>query len=215
MDKQEKQYFPGDPLFVKIGDQGSRLLRTVHDLAGMNQAFEKAEKTVDGRDTKIDDLKKDWKFYGIYRNKTNVQNQGFAMGESYHRDELDIGRHQQELINVDVFGRSKIVNFFGKVQRGDHLGLALFEYQDTTDGIRPIGVADGVAQRKTRYFPTKNGEVIKTKLNNGKGMQVGSILASIPLGICSFSTREYKFKEENVTRRVNIADKHQLEILML
>lgn len=199
-DGRQAHYCAGDLLFVKK-DQ-SRLLRTVHDLVSINNALKEA----DGKPDEVQRIVDEYNFYGIYRNKTNVENQGFAAGSFRHQDALQTGRNQQELVNVDVFGRSKIFNIFGKVRRGDHLGLALFNYDN-----------------KTRYFPTLNGDVVPVEharklYKDSKTPQEilnGTVLSHIPLGICSFSTKTIEWNKDNVHDFNKIKKLPQLEFLML
>lgn len=212
-DGRQTHYCAGDPLFVK--KDHSRRLRTVHDLVSINNAFEDAENNKN-TDT-VNNIIDEYKFYGIYRNKTNVENQGFASGSFRHQDALQTGRNQQELINVDVFGRSKIFNIFGKVKRGDHLGLALFKYEGK--------LSDGSSASLTRYFPTLNDEVVPVKhfkkiyesknLSTQPSIISGQVLSHIPLGICSFSTKSTEWGIDKVHDFNKIRELPQLEFLML
>lgn len=186
-------------MFVKKDARGR--LRTVQDLVGMNRSFKQIETTTPGAQAmkvKADELVDEYNFYGIYRNKTNVENQGYATGSSYHQDDLSRGRNQQELINVDVFGRSKVGNMFTAnraVLRGDHLGLALCQLREGN-------------KMSTRFVPTLNGEPPSNYSD-------WAILQRIPLGICSFSTRKVSWAPTHIEDEDKNRKLPQLELLML
>ena len=201
-DSRQLNFFPGDIMFVKKDARGR--LRTVQDLVGMNRSFKQIETTTQGAQAmkdKADELVDEYNFYGIYRNKTNVENQGYATGSSYHQDDLSRGRNQQELINVDVFGRSKVGNMFTAnraVLRGDHLGLALCQ--------SVLGL--GLDETRTRFVPTLNGEPPSEYSD-------WAILQRIPLGICSFSTRKVSWARTQIEDEDKNRKLPQLELLML
>ena len=200
-DRRQLNFFPGDIMFIKKDTRGR--LRTVQDLVGMNRSFmaiEDSEETADERRDKTDALIKEYNFYGIYRNKTNVENQGYTRGSSYHQNDVPRGKSQQELINVDVFGRSKVGNMFSSdtnVLRGDHLGLALITY-------------DHLDRTRTRFVPTLNGK-LSYIAPSGKT----EILRWIPLGICSFSTRKVAWTKDIIEDADKNRKLPQLELLML
>ena len=106
-----------------------------------------------------------WNFFGILRND--------MMAES----------NLQKLLNVDVFGRAMIGNIFGKVKRGDHVGLILRRvrtdqvyggFMQPAGNILPSAVIkqqgnkdrlqDGVLQ----LLPSVNGECCLDGLNGGE-----------------------------------------------
>lgn len=126
LDGWEKQYQQGSLIFVNKSNAiaPSRLCTTA-DLPTMNWILEKAYEKPTGNQTakqhpmyKMKQLydaggneglegKDGWNFHGIYRN------------------DMDMQSSLQRLINVDVFGRAMVGNIWGKMNRGDVLGIGL------------------------------------------------------------------------------------------
>jgi hypothetical protein len=107
------------------------------------------------------------------------------------------GKAQQMLINVDVFGRSKIANIFGTVKKGDHVGLVLY--------------SGGHFQ----FRPTVNSKVpakLAAEFHDEK-----EPIMHIPIGIVSFTSRPVS--ERKIVRalldRDGMTKLPQIEILIL
>ena len=107
----EKNYKHGYPLFVKSGT-GSNKQQTVGDIATVNWDLRHNEAS--------DEDYHEWNFMGVFRNELGGD-QPFGK-RKYNQ--------LQRLFNIDVMGRSKISNIFGKkVKTGDHVALALVRMQ--------------------------------------------------------------------------------------
>ena len=185
----------GDILFVK--KKAERYLSTVKNIFMLNhhlvtlakQDVEKALKEA-----------REWMFYGFYRNETNVTNA--PMPGTYYPPSQH--KNHQSLINVDVFGRSNIINIFGDPEKrttrcmsGDLVGLAL--YSSTDD-------------KKVMYLPTHNG----TPTFDVSGWTKEDL--NIPLGVVTFPKRTGRFsKLENLSQQYNKDNKKMcsMEILIV
>lgn len=182
------EYFPGDIIFTKRGIKGR--LQTIADLTQMNKGMDATDKA---RDSSLDT----YNFFGVYRNETNIE------GSSSMSAGRLSARKQQMLINVDVFGRSRIANIFGAVKQGDHVGLMLFKDEE---------------QNATwQYRPCVNGQVPK-KINAtyiGEGEFKESL--HIPIGVVSFTSRPVSAAavKEALNDRDKMTKLPQIEILML
>jgi len=178
--KTHIDYFPGDIMFTQKNQFGR--LQTVSDLVQMNNEF--AIDDGSGKFNKFEDI--DYNFFGIYRNETNVQG-GMR------------GKAQQMLINVDVFGRSKIANIFGTVKKGDHVGLVLY----------------GGDNQKFHFRPTVNS-VVPAKLA-AEFHDEKEPFMHVPIGIVSFTSRAVS--ERKIVRALRDRDGMtklpQIEILIL
>jgi hypothetical protein len=176
--KTHIDYFPGDIIFTQKNQFGR--LQTVSDLVQMNAEF--AIDDGSGKYKEFADI--DYNFFGIYRNETNVQ--GGTRGKA-----------QQMLINVDVFGRSKIANIFGTVKKGDHVGLVLY------------------SGGHFHFRPTVNSKVpakLAAEFHDEK-----EPIMHIPIGIVSFTSRPVS--ERKIVRalmdRDGMTKLPQIEILIL
>lgn len=161
LDGYEKQMNQGSILFANIDSKAHRL-STVADLPTMNFILEAANRQY-GRDMVMSAMYQScigsesfqkvggWNFFGILRND--------MMAES----------NLQKLLNVDVFGRAMIGNIFGKVKRGDHVGLILRR-------VRTDQVYGGFMQPAGNILPSA---VIKQQGGNGDRLQDG-VLQLLP-----------------------------------
>jgi len=177
--KTHIDYFPGDIMFTQKNQFGR--LQTVSDLVQMNNEF-----AIDDGSGKFKEFKDiDYNFFGIYRNETNVQG-GIR------------GKAQQMLINVDVFGRSKIANIFGTVKKGDHVGLVLygdnkkFHFRPTVNSVVPAKLAAEFHDEKEPFM-------------------------HVPIGIVSFTSRSVSERKivQALRDRDAMTKLPQLEILIL
>ena len=187
LDGYEKQYSQGSLLFVNQ-DQQSHRMSTVTDLPTMNFMLEACQREF-GKDLVDAPMYKScktsqglqgpngWNFFGILRND--------MMADST----------LQKLLNVDVFGRAMIANIFGKVCRGDHVGLALIRvntasvyngFMQPAGNLQPKQIiksmgqgGDGLLEKGVLQFvPTVNGEI-----NCIAGCDKKDIDLHIPLGV--------------------------------
>lgn len=215
LDKYEKQFVQGSLLFAHCDQQAHRLA-TVADLPTMNyllennfhQSFtaagEKPSIYVDGYDKFVG--KDGWNMFGILRND--------MLAES----------NLQKLLNCDVFGRAMVGNIFGKLKRGDHVGLALVEMDIVTvhqGFVLPNGqiLPEGVISRPTtnggkilQIVPTVNKKIVLKKAEKEK------VLGRIPLGIVSHAVA--KLPSDGLRIRALRSQQHHIllpliEILMI
>jgi hypothetical protein len=112
LDKYEKSFVQGSVLFSLCNKQSHRLA-TVADLPTLNYLLENTFHVTRGtqealyKKTPKEVMYDGWNYFGILRND--------MLAES----------NLQKLLNVDAYGRAMIGNIFGKLKRGDHVGLAL------------------------------------------------------------------------------------------
>tara|TARA_B110000902_G_scaffold264239_1_gene345181 strand:+ start:386 stop:1132 length:747 start_codon:yes stop_codon:yes gene_type:complete len=182
-DNNKLIFFPGNILFVEKSAKG--MLNNVLGVAGLNE-------------NKVD--VSNYNFLGVYRNETNVV------------QHLERSRKQQLLINVDVFGRSRIANIFGNVSQGDHVGLAL-------------GTTEDNGQLKRILLPTVNGKVPKevkhsilaNPLYFGIDGDNKKMSIPIPIGVVSFTSKKVSGKKisDALLDSDKMAQLPQIEILML
>lgn len=111
----EKDYAPGCIIFCKQDKSGRSPLITCADVPTLNYLFH------EGRNVSVDKtpLKpEDFELFGVFRNDAGKQ-----------VDHLGFPRYtnpKQRLIQCDVYGRSKVSNFWGKKLRtGQRVGMAL------------------------------------------------------------------------------------------
>lgn len=120
-DGSHKDYNPGAILFVSR--DANSLMHKVADLPKMNKILKErgAEALAVVADNRNDDSRnKGYNYFGIYRNENNLNTSGRGS--------------QQQLINCDIYGRTKISNIFSdKLINGDHVGIGLFRCRDSSD----------------------------------------------------------------------------------
>ncbi len=114
-DHYEKDYTPGSIIFCKQDKSGRSPLITCADVPTMNYLFHEGR----GIEPNATPLKiDDYEFFGVFRNDAGKQ-----------VDHMGFPRYtnpKQRLIQCDVYGRTKVANFWGKKLRtGQRLGMAL------------------------------------------------------------------------------------------
>ena len=193
-DRAHVQYFPGDIIFTKKDQRGR--LQVVSDLAQMN--IDLMKERIDPSDLHELD---NYNFFGVYRNETNVQGSSSMVAGRLHP------KKQQMLINVDVYGRSRIANIFGSVKQGDHVGLSLIGVLSNIDDLNgPVTM---------QLVPTVNGKgkFFEHKMERRETFEI----MSIPIGIVSFTSRPVNDSQiqEALADRDKMTKLPQIEILML
>jgi len=207
LDNYERNFAQGSILFVHINEYASRL-NTVADLPLMNFILEKAHYDIGGGkgldeiftrgirgDTagvsKVEDIdigfeKKGWNQMGILRNDMMADSQ------------------LQKLLNVDVYGRSMVANIWGKLNRGDHVGLAMVEVERKEGGnidgftgfVQPEGnyITSQVINPDVEIYqilPTVNDKIQKDFVSMAKqemgadGKPIITPFIRYPLGVVS------------------------------
>lgn len=217
LDKYEKQFVQGSILFSHCDTQAHRLA-TVADLPTMNYLlennFHQSFNTAGSNKSSIyvDSYSKfvgenGWNMFGILRND--------MMAES----------NLQKLLNCDVFGRAMVGNIFGKLKRGDHVGLAIVEVNDIrllhNNFVLPSGqlLPGAVIKPDTKLrgilqiVPTINRK-ITINLDATNYNQVGEI----PLGVVSHAVA--KLPSDGLRKRALRSQQHHIllplvEILMI
>lgn len=186
LDAYEKHFAEGSILFVNI-DEKSHRLATVADLPTMNYIMENAHRTIaaptQSMYTNCKSLqnfqKNGWNYYGLFKND--------MMAES----------NLQKLLNVSVFGRTLIANIFGKLQRGDHVGLALVEmdtgaeyggFMEPSGAILPSNIINKPGAGKPGIFqfvPTVNKRIVGRKYDAANPAAGDAIdyLVHYPIGV--------------------------------
>lgn len=217
LDKYEKQFVQGSILFSHCDTQAHRLA-TVADLPTMNyllennfhQSFNNAGSNKSS--IYVDSYSKfvgenGWNMFGILRND--------MMAES----------NLQKLLNCDVFGRAMVGNIFGKLKRGDHVGLAIVEVNDIrllhNNFVLPSGqllpgsviTPDATLGGILQIVPTINRK-ITIDLDATNYNQVGEI----PLGVVSHAVA--KLPSDGLRKRALRSQQHHIllplvEILMI
>ena len=221
LDKYEKQFVQGSILFSHCDTQAHRLA-TVADLPTMNYLLENnfhqsfSNAGVDKSSIYVENYDEfvsvnGWNMFGILRND--------MMAES----------NLQKLLNCDVFGRAMVGNIFGRLKRGDHVGLAIIKLELDKMGelhsnfVLPSGqLLPGSVVRRTneilQIVPTVNRkitiDVLSDKAPNKNYEQVGEI----PLGVVSHAVA--KMPSDGLRRRALRSQQHHIllplvEILMI
>lgn len=112
----EKDFAPGCIVFCKQEKAGRSPLITCADIPTLNYLFHEGRNNIGDEKNKINPA--DYEFFGVFRNDAGKQ-----------VDHLGFPRYtnpKQRLIQCDVYGRSKVSNFWGrKLRTGQRLGLAL------------------------------------------------------------------------------------------
>lgn len=112
----EKDFAPGCVIFCKQDKAGRSPLITCADVPTLNYLFFEGRNGIGEEKNKINP--DDFELFGVFRNDAGKQ-----------VDHLGYPRYtnpKQRLIQCDVYGRSKVANFWGrKLRTGQRLGLAL------------------------------------------------------------------------------------------
>lgn len=112
----EKDFAPGCLVFCKQEKAGRSPLITCADVPTLNYLFHEGRNGIGDEKNRIGP--DDFEFFGVFRNDAGKQ-----------VDHLGFPRYtnpKQRLIQCDVYGRSKVANFWGrKLRTGQRLGLAL------------------------------------------------------------------------------------------
>jgi|SaaInlV_150m_DNA_4_1039716.scaffolds.fasta_scaffold00988_5 hypothetical protein len=175
-DNDHHTYFSGDFMFCQKGASSS--LQTVIDLQQFKQMkfISKAE---------LVDHFHQYNFFGIYRNVANI-------------DSLrSVGRTQQALINVDVFGRTNVPNIFGRnTVSGDLVSLYFY-------------CKHSISLDKWVYHIVP--------INGRTQPQRTNLLEIVPIGIVSFSGKSVvpTMIEKSLESRDTLQQQPQIEVLML
>jgi hypothetical protein len=145
-DLYEKDYAPGCLIFCKQDKTGRSPLITCADLPTMNYLFAQSHRDPNEKKVFFDD----YEFFGVFRNDAGkqVDHMGFPMYTNV----------KQRLIQCDVYGRSKVANFWGKkLKTGDALEIALM-FTDISQIKKPnrAGIAAGGLSR-LQLVPLVNG----------------------------------------------------------
>ena len=133
LDGYEKQFAQGSILFVYCDDKRNRL-ETVADLPTANFLLEEAHNNQKVYNT------------GMF-NELKTQFEGKLNLFGVLRNDMMADSQLQKLLNVDVFGRSMVANIWGKLRRGDHVGLVLKK-------IKPSDVYQGFVQPDNSILPS-------------------------------------------------------------
>jgi hypothetical protein len=171
----EKRFLVGSLLFTFQGECTNRM-STAADIPTLNYLCAEANTQIPANVEKVSDPKYakldgslggfKWNFFGVVRND--------MMADS----------SLQKLFNCDVWGRSMIANIFGKVKRGDLIGLALVNKNVAATGLHmnPLGMARPTAvvgDHALQIVGTLNGKVVDLSI------KPPHVLLLIPLGIVS------------------------------
>lgn len=229
LDKYEKQFVQGSILFSHCDTQAHRLA-TVADLPTMNYLLENnfhqtfTNAGVDKSSIYVKNYDEfvsvnGWNMYGILRND--------MMAES----------NLQKLLNCDVFGRAMVGNIFGRLKRGDHVGLAIIKVladkmgELHTNFVLPSGqlLPGSVVKRQAneilQIVPTVNRKITIDGLREKNITVSGTTLqqnyeqvGEIPLGVVSHAVA--KMPSDGLRRRALRSQQHHIllplvEILMI
>tara|TARA_B100000674_G_scaffold298066_1_gene247277 strand:+ start:976 stop:1785 length:810 start_codon:yes stop_codon:yes gene_type:complete len=152
-DGYEKQFAQGSILFVLCDDKQNRL-ETVADVPTLNFMLEEAHNNQKNYTSGMfNELKT--KFEG----KVNMF--GVLRNDMYADSKL------QKLLNVDVFGRAMVANLWGRLVRGDHVGLALKKVDTKKNGfvqpdnsVLPSSIINAPADGIMQVLPVCNGLLV-------------------------------------------------------
>ena len=133
LDGYEKQFNQGTILFVYCDDKRNRL-ETVADIPTVNFLLEEAHNNQKTYNT------------GMF-NELKTQFEGKLNLFGVLRNDMAADSKLQKLLNVDVFGRAMVANLWGKLKRGDHVGLVLKK-------IKPGDVYQGFVQPDNSILPS-------------------------------------------------------------
>ena len=189
LDGYEKQYHQGSILFVYCDNKRNRL-ETVADLPTLNFLLEEAhnsQKKQRYATGMFNELKSELTDAQGNKVKNTIENRMNLFGVL--RNDMMADSNLQKLLNVDVFGRSMVANIFGRLKRGDHLGLVLKrikpaeQYQgfvQPDNAILPSVVVDTPADGILQVLPAINGKIADVVGQAAKEYEL-----YMPLGIVS------------------------------
>ena len=176
LDRYEKQFAQGSILFVYCDNKQNRL-ETVADIPTLNYLLEEAHNTQKQHTTGM-----------FHELKTQFEGKMNLFG--ILRNDMMADSSLQKLLNVDVFGRSMVANLWGKLKRGDHVGLVLKKvdpgarYQgfvQPDNSVLPSVIitkpGDGIMQ----ILPALNGDIVDENDENEKK----NYMLYMPLGVVS------------------------------
>lgn len=219
MDKYEQKYMVGSVLFVRENSSNNRMndvldIPTMNHFASLRESnlplnigYENLPKgltggephvysIVDGRTKPGKDISSKYNFFGVVRNDMMADTSLLT-----------------KLYNCDVWGRSMIANIFGKVKRGDRVGLVYAKVQGVThytpSGIQKPNIAyEG--RECYQVFGAVNGE---ERVFESVGPKL-----YIPLGIVSHGISRLP-SDGQIKRALRIQDDYillpHIEILLM
>jgi len=218
MDKYEQKYRVGSVLFVRENSSNNRMndvldIPTMNHFASLRESklplnigYENLPKGFDGKPHAYDEVKEEqrpkedvsskYNFFGVVRNDMMADTSLLT-----------------KLYNCDVWGRSMIANIFGKVKRGDRVGLVYAKVEGVThytpSGIQKPNIAfegDSCYQ----VFGVVNGE---ERVFQSVGRKL-----YIPLGIVSHGISRLP-SDGQIKRALRIQDDYillpHIEILLM
>tara|TARA_Y100000817_G_C16714506_1_gene480822 strand:+ start:13 stop:816 length:804 start_codon:yes stop_codon:yes gene_type:complete len=172
LDGYEKQFNQGSILFVYCDDKRNRL-ETVADVPTMNFLLEEAhnnQKTYTS---------------GMF-NELKTRFEGKVNLFGILRNDMMADSKLQKLLNVDVFGRSMVANLWGKLNRGDHVGLVLKEVKTSPNGfIQPDNsiLPKQIINKESvmQVLPARNGVIC----DESDDKEAKKFMMYMPLGVVS------------------------------
>jgi hypothetical protein len=220
MDKYEKKYMVGSVLFVRENSSNNRMndvldIPTMNHFASLRESrlplnigYENLPKGLDneipsvygvhdGRANPGKDLSSKYNFFGVVRNDMMADTSLLT-----------------KLYNCDVWGRSMIANIFGKVKRGDRVGLVYAKVKGVThytpSGIQKPDIAYN-SDSCYQVFGVVNGEERVFRSEDGMKQY-------IPLGIVSHGISRLP-SDGQIKRALRIQDDYillpHIEILLM
>ena len=170
----EKGFHQGSLLFVATEDCNAQMC-TVADLPTLNYLLENAHFVQTGNRRMQDKL--------VPKTKREFLNKFNYFG--IMRNDMMANSMLQKLFNCDVYGRSMVANIFGKLRRGDHVGLALLECDDNAKNYMMIPTPQGTLL--PRQLQTAGSKILQLcgTVNGKASVLQGEIVHHIPLGVVS------------------------------
>lgn len=225
LDGYEKSFQQGSILFTNIDSKAHRL-STVADLPTMNFILEaanrvygkelvKAEMYQSCKDARKFRKHNGWNYYGVMRNDMMADSQ------------------LQKLLNVDVFGRSMIGNIFGKLKRGDHVGLCLRRvrtdrlfggFMQPAGNLMPSQVIKTQGTDAPADSPLRKGVLQMLPTINGhccmemEGVECGEIEVHYPLGVVTHAVGRVPNlgqRQQSLRSQTHFTLLPRIEILMI
>jgi len=201
----EKGFHQGSLLFVATEDCNAQMC-TAADLPTLNYLLENAHFKGSRRmqskltpKTQRDFLLK-YNFFGVMRN------------------DMMANSMLQKLFNCDVYGRSMVANIFGKLKRGDHVGLALLNCGNNTKNYQMIPTPSGGLLPRALQEGTPSVLQICGTVNGKPSVLQGDLLNHIPLGVVSHAVAKLP-SDAFISRALRETDQFTLlpriEILMI